>query len=67
MTKTHKNPVARIPQDVPGLISTKFIEELRKTSISPDVIERLEKALAPESTPSESAIKTALFLENQEI
>lgn len=54
-------------QDVPKKIFEKFIEELKNTGVSLDVVERLEDAILSEDIPSEQSLKKALFSNTESI
>jgi hypothetical protein len=50
--------------NVPEQIFQCFFDELRKTSITPEIINQLQLAIGEKENPSDVAIKTALFSTN---
>ncbi len=64
---TNKKTTESKPQDIPHQIFAKFIEDLAKTDISTDVIDRLKKLLTAEDVPSEQLIRAALFTDPQNL
>ena len=60
MTEQNNNPVTGIPKQ----IFDQFLKKLEEEKTEADVITRLNKTLMEQGDVSETAIKTALFSDN---
>jgi hypothetical protein len=53
--------------DVPSKVFTKFIEDLKPTGVSPELINRLRKVLLEDKTLTEKAIREAVLTRDESI